>query len=329
ETWIEPNVVTEVGHSSDPHSCDYASNNRVIGGLTQMFPYFLGDETCWENAGSWRRQAQRGGSAGLDVAELELASSMTGGILLPELEMTGNATAEVTQGFGAIELLDDHFQTAARAAAAPAPAAASSAVATTEATTAAAAETDAAGDGAESRAAAGPASGGADAGGLKVVRTGDAYLDLDTFVQDNVLEPDQATLHHTAAYMTAEEPEDVIVRTRSYDLSITYDKYYQTPRIWLLGYDELQQGLNGEQMFEDVMQDYARQTVTIEPHPHLETYHASVHPCRHAAVMKRIVENLTRGGKEARVDQYLFIFLKFVQSVIPTVNYDHTMDVDT
>lgn len=30
-----------------------------------------------------------------------------------------------------------------------------------------------------------------------------------------------------------------IVRTRTYDLHITYDKYYQTPRLWLFGYDEV------------------------------------------------------------------------------------------
>jgi hypothetical protein len=30
-----------------------------------------------------------------------------------------------------------------------------------------------------------------------------------------------------------------IVHTRTYDLHITYDKYYQTPRLWLFGYDEV------------------------------------------------------------------------------------------
>jgi len=28
---------------------------------------------------------------------------------------------------------------------------------------------------------------------------------------------------------------------RTYDVSITYDKYYQTPRVWLCGYDEVNQ----------------------------------------------------------------------------------------
>eukprot|EP01057_Protomagalhaensia_wolfi_P004013 Protomagalhaensia_wolfi_Nauph_80__4012@NODE_406_length_2586_cov_54_578720_g32_i1_p1_GENE_NODE_406_length_2586_cov_54_578720_g32_i1NODE_406_length_2586_cov_54_578720_g32_i1_p1_ORF_typecomplete_len316_score35_60Autophagy_N/PF03986_13/1_7e33Autophagy_act_C/PF03987_15/7_5e06_NODE_406_length_2586_cov_54_578720_g32_i1691016 len=30
-----------------------------------------------------------------------------------------------------------------------------------------------------------------------------------------------------------------LLPTRSYDLSITYDKYYQSPRLWLFGYDEV------------------------------------------------------------------------------------------
>ncbi len=32
---------------------------------------------------------------------------------------------------------------------------------------------------------------------------------------------------------------DGILQTRTYDLNITYDKYYQTPRLWLYGYDEV------------------------------------------------------------------------------------------
>lgn len=30
-----------------------------------------------------------------------------------------------------------------------------------------------------------------------------------------------------------------IIQTRTYDLHITYDKYYQTPRLWIFGYDEV------------------------------------------------------------------------------------------
>jgi ubiquitin-like-conjugating enzyme ATG3 len=69
--------------------------------------------------------------------------------------------------------------------------------------------------------------------------------------------------------------------------------------------------------------------VTIEPHPHQTGIpHAAIHPCQHGAVMKRIVANLMAGGKDIRSDQYMFIFLKFVQSVIPTIDYDYTMEVE-
>jgi ubiquitin-like-conjugating enzyme ATG3 len=49
--------------------------------------------------------------------------------------------------------------------------------------------------------------------------------------------------------------------------------------------------------------------------------------------MKTIVRNLikaTAEGEEEKgpsVEMYLFIFLKFVSSMIPTINYDFTMDV--
>lgn len=118
-----------------------------------------------------------------------------------------------------------------------------------------------------------------------------------------------------------------VVRARRYDVSITYDKYYQTPRIWLFGYDENGSPLAAEAVFQDVMQDYAKKTVTIESHPHLNHPFASIHPCQHANAMKKIIITLSECNKIPNVEQYLFIFLKFIQSVIPTIEYDYTMDV--
>lgn len=65
------------------------------------------------------------------------------------------------------------------------------------------------------------------------------------------------------------DTEDQVIHTRTYDLHITYDKYYQTPRLWVVGYDENRQPLSVEQMYEDVSQDHAKKTVTMESHPHL------------------------------------------------------------
>ncbi|XP_075246180.1 ubiquitin-like-conjugating enzyme ATG3 [Convolutriloba macropyga] len=116
-----------------------------------------------------------------------------------------------------------------------------------------------------------------------------------------------------------------IITTRTYDLMITYDRYYQTPRLWLYGYDEKRNNLNKAQMFEDISAEHAQQTVTMESHPHLNSPSmASVHPCRHADVMKKILQTVQEGGGEIGVHMYLVVFLKFVQAVIPTIEYDYT-----
>jgi ubiquitin-like-conjugating enzyme ATG3 len=68
--------------------------------------------------------------------------------------------------------------------------------------------------------------------------------------------------------------------------------------------------------------------VTVKPHPHLGLPYASIHPCRHADVMKKIVGNMLKLGKEPRADLYLFIFLKFLSAVIPSIEYDNTFNLD-
>lgn len=66
-----------------------------------------------------------------------------------------------------------------------------------------------------------------------------------------------------------ENTDNEIIPTRTYDLNITYDKYYQTPRLWLTGYDEHQKPLSIDEMYEDISQDHAKKTVTMETHPHI------------------------------------------------------------
>jgi len=127
--------------------------------------------------------------------------------------------------------------------------------------------------------------------------------------------------------------EDNVLLTRTYDLSITYDLYYQTPKIWLFGYDEHHRPLKPEQVFDDISEDHAKKTVTIETHPHLNIPAAFIHPCKHAAVMKKIIQrqidhNTKPGGYTPRVDQYLFLFLKFISAVIPTIEYDFTIEME-
>jgi ubiquitin-like-conjugating enzyme ATG3 len=97
---------------------------------------------------------------------------------------------------------------------------------------------------------------------------------------------------------TVDEPAvDNRLGVRTYDLNITYDKYYQVPRLWLIGYDEvrvaqllidvfgsflqLRKLLSVDEMYADFSADHARKTITMESHPHVSAPPiASVHPCR-------------------------------------------------
>lgn len=47
---------------------------------------------------------------------------------------------------------------------------------------------------------------------------------------------------------------------------------------------------------------------------------------RHADIMKKIIQTVEEGGKVLGVHMYLIIFLKFVQTVIPTIEYDFTQN---
>ena len=61
------------------------------------------------------------------------------------------------------------------------------------------------------------------------------------------------------------------VRTRTYDVSISYDKYYQCARVWLYGYSESRQPLTQPEILQDISVDHALKTVSLEAHPHIPT----------------------------------------------------------
>jgi ubiquitin-like-conjugating enzyme ATG3 len=71
--------------------------------------------------------------------------------------------------------------------------------------------------------------------------------------------------------------------------------------MWLMGYDEHKRPLTPSQTFADISSDYAQKTVTIEPFPHLNGLNlASVHPCKHSSVMKKMIERMDGSFKEAQ-----------------------------
>ena len=79
---------------------------------------------------------------------------------------------------------------------------------------------------------------------------------------------------------------------RTYTLYITYSKYYSTPRFWLSGYASTSSPLPPQDMMEDIVGDYKDKTVTLEDFPFLEgsVKMASIHPCKHASVMKILLD---------------------------------------
>ena len=91
--------------------------------------------------------------------------------------------------------------------------------------------------------------------------------------------------------------------------------------------DEQGKPLTNDQIFEEIMTEYANKTVTMEVHPHLGVNQASIHPCRHADVLKNINETIKQGGGRVGPHKALFIFLKFMSSIIPTIEYDFTGDL--
>ena len=148
--------------------------------------------------------------------------------------------------------------------------------------------------------------------------------DMDDFDMCGDEEDDASALPSSAAPLdSADDDAGHILKTRTYDLSITYDKYYQTPRVWLNGYDERRRALDPKKALEDISAEHAKKTVTIDPHPHTSVPSASIHPCKHAPVMKKLIESAA-GDAEPSVERYLFVFLKFIASVVPTIEYDYT-----
>jgi ubiquitin-like-conjugating enzyme ATG3 len=132
---------------------------------------------------------------------------------------------------------------------------------------------------------------------------------------------------------------------RMYDLTLVYDVYYSTPRLYLIGYDCNSNPLSGNAMMEDVFATVREKTVTIEFHPFLKsTLCISIHPCRHSETMKRIMQSmedkmiyeqeLLNIPKSSQLPFYfpasmsLFVFLKFMSSIIPTIDYDVSIGIE-
>lgn len=72
----------------------------------------------------------------------------------------------------------------------------------------------------------------------------DDYVDME----DDSLALDDTT--NMVSSTSADSTTNYLLRPRRYDVSITYDNYYRTPRIWLFGFDESGSPLTPEAVFE-------------------------------------------------------------------------------
>ena len=166
---------------------------------------------------------------------------------------------------------------------------------------------------------------------------------------------------------TEDGDDEIIMKTednskdqkRYYDLYITYSTSYRVPKMYIVGFNSQGTPLTPDEMFEDISVDYRQKTATIEKLPFFKdtVLSVSIHPCKHANVMKILLEKIRKVNERKRlenktdnseakpkeyeddwedlqddindtlrVDQYLIVFLKFITSVTPSLQHDYTMD---
>ena len=108
--------------------------------------------------------------------------------------------------------------------------------------------------------------------------------------EEEVADIDDSSEEEEENIFAGGKKESEVLKCRRYDISITYDEYYNTPRLWLTGYDE-EKNVIGKEIFEDVMAEHAKKTVTLEAHHHATgPDQATIHPCEHASVMKKMLD---------------------------------------
>ncbi|RAH47648.1 ATG3/ATG10 family protein [Aspergillus brunneoviolaceus CBS 621.78] len=147
-----------------------------------------------------------------------------------------------------------------------------------------------------------PAQGGSAAGGrIGDIRTVDEAGNVADHADQEEEEEDEDDIPDME---DEDDDEEAIIRepvgkssglstpTRTYNLYITYSNFYRTPRLYLSGYLSPSEPLPPPLMMEDIVGDYKDKTVTLEDFPWFDgnVKMATVHPCRHASVMKTLLD---------------------------------------
>lgn len=109
---------------------------------------------------------------------------------------------------------------------------------------------------------------------------------------------------------------------------IIYDEYYHTPRMYFSATDVEGKPISNTDIKQDIQEEYADKTVTAQSFPFLEgVTMPTVHPCKHASVLKMMADSMAEEGTQIKADYALLIFLQFFTSVIPTVEFLTTGDL--
>ena len=149
----------------------------------------------------------------------------------------------------------------------------------------------------------------------------DSDTESDDFLAD--FENQDLVLNDAA---TAEIDYENISKNHYYNISITYDQYYRTPRIWFEGTDAGGGLLTQNEIYSDFMIEYIKVSLTLETHPVLKINCISVHPCKHAFAMQKMFafELEKKEASEVKIEDYIVHFLKFASCVIPQLEFDNS-----
>ena len=85
-------------------------------------------------------------------------------------------------------------------------------------------------------------------------RPSDAVAD---YVEESLALDDAVVPNDCIIDASNNQDQDNTVRSRRYDVSITYDNYYRTPRLWLFGYDEKGSPLSPSAVFQVRSSDFS------------------------------------------------------------------------
>jgi ubiquitin-like-conjugating enzyme ATG3 len=145
---------------------------------------------------------------------------------------------------------------------------------------------------------------------------------------ESCIKPEVTQIDHDdfdCAWGVIEEEDDAADYTctnamkayRWYDLSMTYDKVYLTPRIWINGRDTWSNQLDHKSMCEDISPDHLGKTVTVEVHPFRNDYSLSIHPCQQTNMLKKMLLH-QQLKKPSEAMEWI---VKVMITILPTIDF--------